>query len=114
VLNSNVTPSSQGSGARDTTGGDGPHDLAVGAAHDGGVSAPESDPSTDATTISGAPMGIELAVEASSSHMQMGAATTSPNDNNVEIEVIMGRPCFHGPELISLPKALDMTHAALS
>jgi hypothetical protein len=26
----------------------------------------------------------------------------------------MGRPCFHGPELVSLPEALDTAHAILS
>jgi hypothetical protein len=34
----------------------------------------------------------------------------SDEDDN-EFEVIMGRPFFHGPELISLLEALDMANA---
>jgi hypothetical protein len=44
--------------------------------------------------------------------MQAVATWLDEDDNG--FEVIMGRPCFHGPELISLPEALDTAHAILS
>jgi hypothetical protein len=45
----------------------------------------------------------------------MGAVTTWPDDDDDdEFEVIMGHPCFQGPEPISLPEAMDTAHAALS
>jgi hypothetical protein len=41
----------------------------------------------------------------------MGAAATMSDEDDNEFEVIMGRPFFHGPELISLLEALDMANA---
>jgi hypothetical protein len=91
-----------------------PQDSVAGAAHDGGVSTPEFDSTVDTTVIGSTLTRTESTVGVSSSQMQMGATATWPDDDDDEFEVVMGRPCFHGPKLISLPEALDTAHAALS
>jgi hypothetical protein len=96
--NPNVTPTSQGSGAHDTTGGSGPQDSAVGATHDGGVLPPksnlalQSNSTAVATAIGGAPTMTKSTIGASSSQMQMGATATLPDDD--ELEDVVGRPCL--------------------
>jgi hypothetical protein len=44
----------------------------------------------------------------------MGAVATLLDDDDDKFEVIMGHPCFQGPEPISLPEALDTAYASLS
>jgi hypothetical protein len=44
--------------------------------------------------------------------MQVVATWLDEDDNG--FEVVMGHPCFHGPEPISLPEALDTAHATVS
>jgi hypothetical protein len=78
-----------------------PQDSVAGAAHDGGVSAPEFDSTVDTTVIGSTLTRTESTVGVSSSQMQMGATATWPDDDDDEFEVVMGRPCFHGPKLIS-------------
>jgi hypothetical protein len=92
--NPNVTPSSQGSRARDTSRDDGPQDSAAGAAHDGGVPVLETDSVVGATATSGASAGTGPVAGASSFQMQMGAAPTPPRDDDDEFEVVMERPYF--------------------
>jgi hypothetical protein len=84
----------------------------VGAAHDGGIPAPESDSAVGATAVGGAPARTDLSAGATSFQTQTGAAATLLDDDK-EFEVVMGCPCFQAPKLISLLEALDIAHSML-
>jgi hypothetical protein len=88
--------------------------LATGARCDTGILTFKGAFVADATSISGATPRTDTLARTSSSQPQMGAAATLPDDDDDKFEVIMGRPCFQGPEPISLPEALDTAYASLS
>jgi hypothetical protein len=103
----NTTPASQGSDGHGATGGGGPQDLAVGAAHCGGVLAPEPDSAAGVTAIGGATSmtgpaaGVVGAANNTGSGIpgvspSVGVASTSGStasaDDGDELEVIMAHP----------------------
>jgi hypothetical protein len=80
--------------------------------HDGSALAPESNSTVGAATVGGAPAGAKLAVGASSSQTQMGAAAPLSDDDD-EFEVVMGRPCLQEQKWVSLPEEVGTTQSAL-
>jgi thioester reductase-like protein len=111
VLNLNVTPSPQGSGAHGTSKDGAPQGSAT---HDDGAPVLETTSAVDATAAGGGTTATtDLVARMSSSLLQTGAAATSSNDDDM-LKVIMGHPCLQAPGLIPLPEPLDVAHSTLS
>jgi phosphohistidine swiveling domain-containing protein len=91
-------------------------DSARGATHHTNTAALEASSMAGVAPAAGAAATTGPTARASSPAPQIGASTTSPDDDdNVaeELEVIMGQPGLRTPGQVSLPEALGMAFFAL-